>query len=141
MICGVHAVYEVLVAGNAPVERIHILRDAKLPRLKQILDLARERDVNVLNLVGSRLSSPNELEAPAKVMFDLLDPAMLDGLVVFSEMLYHFVSVSELKEFLKRYGAVPMTSILAQLPLGVGAGRVAARQRRRKSWASGTSQP
>jgi 23S rRNA (guanosine2251-2'-O)-methyltransferase len=47
MICGVHAVYEMLVAGNAPVERIHILRDAKLPRLKQILDLARERGVPV----------------------------------------------------------------------------------------------
>ena len=47
MICGVHAVYEVLAAGSTPVERIHILRDAKLPRLKQILDLARERGVPV----------------------------------------------------------------------------------------------
>ena len=28
MICGVHAVYEVLAAGRQPVERIHILRDA-----------------------------------------------------------------------------------------------------------------
>ena len=44
-------------------------------------------------------------------MFDLVDPAMLDGLVVFSEMLYHFVSVPELKQFLSRYGTVPMTSI------------------------------
>jgi 23S rRNA (guanosine2251-2'-O)-methyltransferase len=47
MICGIHAVYEVLVAGRPPVERIHILRDARLPRLKQILDLARERGVPV----------------------------------------------------------------------------------------------
>jgi len=47
MICGVHAVYEVLSAGQTPVERIHILRDARLPRLKQILDLARERGVPV----------------------------------------------------------------------------------------------
>ena len=47
MICGVHAVYEVLSAGSLPVERIHILRDARLPRLKQILDLARERGVPV----------------------------------------------------------------------------------------------
>jgi 23S rRNA (guanosine2251-2'-O)-methyltransferase len=47
MICGVHAVYEALAAGRQPVERIHILRDAKLPRLKQILDLARERGVPV----------------------------------------------------------------------------------------------
>ncbi|HET9943093.1 MAG TPA: 23S rRNA (guanosine(2251)-2'-O)-methyltransferase RlmB [Terriglobia bacterium] len=47
MICGVHAVYEVLSAGRPPVERIHVLRDARLPRLKQILDLARERGVPV----------------------------------------------------------------------------------------------
>jgi 23S rRNA (guanosine2251-2'-O)-methyltransferase len=47
MICGVHAIYEVLAAGNPPIERIHILRDARLPRLKQILDLARERGVPV----------------------------------------------------------------------------------------------
>lgn len=47
MICGVHAVYEALAAGRQPVERIHILRDASLPRLKEILDLARERGVPV----------------------------------------------------------------------------------------------
>ena len=47
MICGVHAVYEALAAGRQPVERIHILRDAKLPRLKEVLDLARERGVPV----------------------------------------------------------------------------------------------
>jgi 23S rRNA (guanosine2251-2'-O)-methyltransferase len=47
MICGVHAVYEVLAAGHQHVERIHILRDAHLPRLKEILDLARERGVPV----------------------------------------------------------------------------------------------
>ncbi len=76
-----------------------------------VMDVARERDVNVLNLVGSRLSSPIAHEAPAQVMFDLVDPAMLDGLVVFSEMLYHFVSVPELKQFLNRYSTVPMTSI------------------------------
>jgi len=47
MICGVHAVFEVLAAGRQPVERLHILRDAHLPRLKQILDLARERGVPI----------------------------------------------------------------------------------------------
>ena len=47
MICGVHAVYEALAAGNQPIERIYILRDGKLPRLKEILDLARERGVPV----------------------------------------------------------------------------------------------
>ena len=76
-----------------------------------VMEAARARDVNVLNLVGSRLHSPIDLEAPAQILFELVDPADLDGLVVFSEMLYHFVSAQELKRFLSRYGLLPMTSI------------------------------
>jgi len=76
-----------------------------------VLDVARERNVNVLNLVGSRLRSSAALEEPAQVMFDLVDPALLDGLVVFSEMLYHFVSVQELQQFLLRYSTLPKASI------------------------------
>ncbi len=76
-----------------------------------IVDVARERDVNVIHLAGARLDSPHVLEAPARVMFDLIDPAVLDGLVVFSEMLYHFVSVPQLQHFLTRFAGIPMTSI------------------------------
>jgi 23S rRNA (guanosine2251-2'-O)-methyltransferase len=47
MICGVHAVYEVLSSGRQPIERILVLREAKQPRLKQILDLAQERSIPV----------------------------------------------------------------------------------------------
>lgn len=76
-----------------------------------VMEAAKERDFNVLNIVGSRLRSSTELEQPERVIFDLVDPALLDGLVVFSEMLYHFVSVTELKEFLRRFEPLPMTSI------------------------------
>ncbi len=76
-----------------------------------VMDAAQSRDVNVLNIVGSRLRSSAKQRKPEQVMFDLIDPALLDGLVVFSEMLYHFVSVTELKQFLSRFGSLPMTSI------------------------------
>ena len=46
-VCGVHAVYEALVSGRQPIERIHIAREAHSPKLKEILDLARERGVPV----------------------------------------------------------------------------------------------
>ncbi len=46
-ICGVHAVYEALVSRGRPIERIHIARDAHSGKLKDILDLARERAVPV----------------------------------------------------------------------------------------------
>jgi 23S rRNA (guanosine2251-2'-O)-methyltransferase len=47
MICGVHAVYEALISGTLPLERIHIAREIHSPRLKEILNLAKERGVPV----------------------------------------------------------------------------------------------
>jgi 23S rRNA (guanosine2251-2'-O)-methyltransferase len=46
-ICGVHAVYEALAAQRQPIERIHLAREAHSPKVKEILDIARERDVPV----------------------------------------------------------------------------------------------
>ncbi len=46
-ICGVHAVYEALASDRLPIERIHIAREAHSPKLKEILDLARDRGVPV----------------------------------------------------------------------------------------------
>ena len=46
-ICGVHAVYEALVSRRQPLERIHIARDGHSGKIKEILDLARERGVPV----------------------------------------------------------------------------------------------
>ena len=46
-ICGVHAVYEALAAGKQPIERIHVAREVRSARLKEIIDLARKRDVPV----------------------------------------------------------------------------------------------
>ena len=76
-----------------------------------VMEIARNRDVNVLNIVGSRLRSAADEQKPEQVMFDLVDPSLIDGLIIFSEMLYHYVSVEELKQFLNRFGDIPMTSI------------------------------
>jgi 23S rRNA (guanosine2251-2'-O)-methyltransferase len=46
-ICGVHAVYEALASQRLPIERIHISREAHSTKLKEILDLARQRGVPV----------------------------------------------------------------------------------------------
>jgi 23S rRNA (guanosine2251-2'-O)-methyltransferase len=46
-ICGVHAVYEALVSQKQPLERILVARETTSPKVKEILDLARERGVPV----------------------------------------------------------------------------------------------
>lgn len=46
-IFGVHAVFEALVSGKQPVERILLARGAHSPRMREILQLARSRQVPV----------------------------------------------------------------------------------------------
>ena len=46
-ICGVHAVFEALVSRRVPIERIHVARETHSQKLKDILDLARQRGISV----------------------------------------------------------------------------------------------
>jgi 23S rRNA (guanosine2251-2'-O)-methyltransferase len=46
-LCGVHAIYEALAAGNPPIERIYVGRETRSPKLQQVMDLAKKRDVPV----------------------------------------------------------------------------------------------
>ena len=46
-ICGVHAVYEALASDRLPIERIHVARESRSAKLKEILDLARDRGVPI----------------------------------------------------------------------------------------------
>ena len=46
-ICGVHAVFEALSSERQPIERIHIAREAQSGKIREILDLARQRGVPV----------------------------------------------------------------------------------------------
>jgi 23S rRNA (guanosine2251-2'-O)-methyltransferase len=46
-LCGVHAIYEALAAGNPPVERIYVGRETRSPKLQQVMDLAKQRSVPV----------------------------------------------------------------------------------------------
>src|SRR6185295_11366820 len=46
-LCGVHAIYEALSAGNPPIERIYVGRETRSPKLQDVIDLARQRRVPV----------------------------------------------------------------------------------------------
>jgi len=46
-IFGVHAVFEALTAATQPIERIHIARDARSGRVRDIVELAKKRDIPV----------------------------------------------------------------------------------------------
>lgn len=46
-ICGIHAVYEALASGKQPIERIHIARETHSGKLREIVELARRRNIPV----------------------------------------------------------------------------------------------
>ena len=46
-ICGIHAVFEAMASRRVAIERIHIAREAHSGKLKEILQLARERDIPI----------------------------------------------------------------------------------------------
>jgi len=46
-ICGVHAVYEALIAGRRPIDRIHIAREAASARVREIVEIARRKGIPV----------------------------------------------------------------------------------------------
>jgi 23S rRNA (guanosine2251-2'-O)-methyltransferase len=44
-ICGVHAVFEALSSGICPIERLHISRDAHSGKIREIVEMARQREI------------------------------------------------------------------------------------------------
>jgi 23S rRNA (guanosine2251-2'-O)-methyltransferase len=44
---GVHTIYEALAGGNPPIERIYVGRETRSPKLQQVIELARQRNVPV----------------------------------------------------------------------------------------------
>src|ERR1044072_2482675 len=46
-IFGVHAVFEALAAATQPIERIHISRDARSGKVREIVELAKRREIPV----------------------------------------------------------------------------------------------
>jgi len=74
-------------------------------------DVAREQDVNLIGFVGGLLHSPQGFEAQGNVLYDLADVESLDGLVVWTGMLGHYVGPQAMKEFCGNYRPLPMTSL------------------------------
>ena len=76
-------------------------------------EAARQHDVNLIGFAGGSLHSPRGFEAQANVLFDLVDPARINGLLLDSGVLSHYVGTYALREFCDRYPDIPIVSSLA----------------------------
>ncbi len=80
-----------------------------------VVDLARERDVNLLIFVGESLRSPYGFDAQGNVLYDLAGAENVDSLAILSGSVGNFVGIDELQSFCQRYAPLPMVSVA--LPL------------------------
>jgi len=81
-----------------------------------IVDAAQQQDVNLICYVGQKLRDPNGFLAQANVVYDLVNPKQIDGLVVWTSTISAFVDWQECVRFIKRYRPLPMVSLSAVVP-------------------------
>jgi len=72
-----------------------------------VANAAREHEVNLLYFTGGHLNVGDLFNTD----FDLVDPEMVDGLVIWSALLGHQVGPEATEAFCKRYRPLPMVSI------------------------------
>jgi signal transduction histidine kinase/DNA-binding LacI/PurR family transcriptional regulator len=81
-----------------------------------VADAARRRDVNLICFVGEKLRDPNGFLAQANVLYDLVDPSLIDGLLIWASALSSFVERQECMAFVEGYHPLPTISLGTALP-------------------------
>ena len=83
-----------------------------------IADAAEQHDLNYICFPGGGLRVSEGFEAQRNVIYDLIDPQRLDGLITWSSAIGGALAPTEVAEFHQRYQPLPMIS-LAQIVEGV----------------------
>jgi signal transduction histidine kinase/DNA-binding LacI/PurR family transcriptional regulator/AraC-like DNA-binding protein len=83
-----------------------------------VADAAEQHDLNYICFPGGGLRVSEAFEAQRNVIYDLIDPQRLDGLITWSSAIGGALAPTEVAEFHQRYQPLPMIS-LAQIVEGV----------------------
>ncbi len=76
---------------------------------------ARRRDVNLICLCGGILEAPHSSGRERNFLFDLIQPASLDGLVIMSGAIANHVGSVRLAEYCARFNPLPLCSVGVEL--------------------------
>ncbi len=87
-----------------------------IPQWLGVHDGAKEHDVNLICFAGSSLRSPSWSHAQNNVLYDLIDPAQLDGLILWTAGFDNYVSQAEVLEFCTKYHPLPIVCAENALP-------------------------
>jgi DNA-binding LacI/PurR family transcriptional regulator/signal transduction histidine kinase len=76
-----------------------------------IVDVIKEKEINLLSFVIGSLREPYEYIAQRNVIADLAGPENVDGLILMSGALSNYISQEEINAFIECYRPLPLTSI------------------------------
>ena len=79
-----------------------------------VADVAYEQDVNLICFAGGSLDTPYKFDFQRNVIYNLVTPNTVDGLVLLPGSLGTFVSFDKVKDFCNRYRPLPMVSIASR---------------------------
>ncbi len=68
-------------------------------------------DVNQIGFACGQLKSPFGFKAQANILADLVSPQNVDGLVIWSDYLTHYVDVAHIQAFCEQYRPLPLVTI------------------------------
>jgi len=80
-----------------------------------VADVAQERDANLICFAGRSFRSPYSFEAQRTVIYDLVSAKNVDGLIIMSGTVGHFLSPEEIETFCDHY-QLPAVSIAVAVP-------------------------
>ncbi len=75
------------------------------------LDVLREREGNLICFVGRALAHPGQPEAHENVIYELVGPGRVDGLIVSSGELGHLLRQEDVASFCRRFRPLPVVSV------------------------------
>ena len=73
-----------------------------------MVDAAARHNINIVCFPGGGLHAPTEFEAQRNVIYDLVNPAGLDGLISWSSTITGSLDPADIGAFLQRYRLLPM---------------------------------
>ncbi len=76
-----------------------------------VIEAAEANDVNLVCFVGGALCSSNEYETQRNVLYDLVSESNVDGLIIMTASIGHWVSTEEIRDFCYKFHDIPMVSI------------------------------
>ncbi|MHB8094967.1 MAG: substrate-binding domain-containing protein [Candidatus Aminicenantales bacterium] len=76
---------------------------------------AAARDATLICFPAGAYRSPRGFDAQANVLYDLAGEQSLDGMVFWSSLLRLFCSYDETRDFLKRYGRMPVVAVASPI--------------------------